>query len=72
MKESVYQRSADGGQSVSYNEVSLEGIINGTGLNFLEAVDLLYIICKDPVNGYGIFARSVRRGIKNKCSDSMK
>ena len=44
MKESVYQRSADGGQSVSYNEVSLEGIINGTGLNFLEAVDLLYII----------------------------
>lgn len=65
LREAVYQWTADGSvQSVSYNEVSLEDIINGTGLNFLEAVDLLYIIFKDPVNGYRIYARSVRRCVK--------
>lgn len=65
LREAVYQWAADGiVQPVSYNEVTLEDIINGTGLNFLEAVDLLYIICKDPVNGYEIYARSVRRCVE--------
>ena len=46
---------------VEYNDVSLERILNGTSLNFLEAVDLLYILYKDPAAGYDIFSRSLRR-----------
>lgn len=46
---------------VKYSNVSVERIINGTGLDFLEAVDLLYIIYKDPLSGYDIFSSFLRR-----------
>lgn len=46
---------------IAYNEISLKDIMNGTGLDVLEAADLLYIISKDPVQGYEIFSRSIRR-----------
>lgn len=46
---------------IEYNEISLKDIMEGTGLDVLEAADLLYIISKDPVQGYEIFSRSIRR-----------
>lgn len=47
--------------ATEYNNVSIERILNGTGLDFIEALDLLYILYKDPASGYDIFTRSLRR-----------
>lgn len=38
-----------------YNNVSIQRILNGTPFAFLDAVDLLYILYKDPAAGYMIF-----------------
>ncbi len=46
---------------VSYNDVSFSRIINSTPFGFLDAVDLLYILQKDPAKGYEIFSNSVIR-----------
>lgn len=46
---------------ISYNDISLERILKSTPFNFLDAVDLLYVLQKDPVTGYEIFSKSVVR-----------
>jgi len=46
---------------VSYNGISLNRITNSTPFGFLDAVDLLYILHKDPVKGYEIFSNSIMR-----------
>lgn len=43
---------------VNCEGISLGDVINGTGSGILEAVDLLYIISKDPVQGKRIFCES--------------
>ena len=47
--------------NIEYNDVSLERILNGTFFEFLDAVDLLYILHKDPKSGYEIFLDSIIR-----------
>lgn len=44
-----------------YNNISIQRIIEATPLSFMDAIDLLYILYKDPASGYEIFSRSIRR-----------
>ena len=46
---------------IEYSRISLEMVMQGIGLDILEAVDLLYITSKDPLHGYEIFTRFARR-----------
>lgn len=43
----------------SYNGVSFERIRKATPFSFLDAVDLLYIMQKDPAKGYEIFSKAI-------------
>lgn len=57
-------RAWAGGQDipkVEHNNVSLERILAGTSLGFMDAIDLLYILSRDPAAGYDIFQRSLGR-----------
>ena len=44
---------------IEYNGVSLQTILDNTYFEFLDAVDLLYIMHKDPASGYDIFVESM-------------
>lgn len=46
---------------IEYDRITLKMAMKGIGLNILEAADLLYIISKDPLQGYEIFSKSVHR-----------
>lgn len=45
--------------TLSYSGVTFERIIKATPFSFLDAVDLLYIMQKDPAKGYEIFSNSI-------------
>lgn len=46
---------------ITCSDISLERILKSTSFGFLDAVDLLYVLQKDPVKGYEIFSKSVVR-----------
>ena len=51
---------------VEYGNISLEKIKKGTGADILNALDLLYIMSKDPISGNYIFSRTARRDIRRR------